>query len=347
MKPTILIDKNIPFIQGILEPFADVEYLDASNFTSKKIRMADALIIRTRTRCNKSLLQNSNVKLIVSATIGFDHIDTDFCERNGIEWYNTPGCNATSVAQYMASVFAFLEQKEECDLRGKKLGIVGVGNIGREVEKIAHFFEMSVLRNDPLREVLEKNEQFVSLRTIASEADIVTFHTPLTDKGNFPSRYLANADFFAQLKKQPYIINSARGGVVSEVALKIAFEKKQIAGFVLDCWENEPQVDEFLLNNAILATPHIAGYSADGKKNSTEQSVRLVSRFFGFGIDDFRLKVLALPQEVCFARNDLSRICLQSYDIEEDSEKLKTHPELFEEFRSNYPMRREILLRRK
>ena len=139
MKPTILIDKNIPFIQGIMEPFADVEYLDASNFTSKKIRMADALIIRTRTRCNKSLLQNSNVKLIVSATIGFDHIDTDFCERNGIEWYNTPGCNATSVAQYIASVFAFLEQKEECDLRGKKLGIVGVGNVGREVEKIAHF----------------------------------------------------------------------------------------------------------------------------------------------------------------------------------------------------------------
>lgn len=135
--------------------------------------------------------------------------------------------------------------------------------------------------------------------------------------------------------------------MVSEDALKIAFEKKQIAGFVLDCWENEPQVDEFLLNNAILATPHIAGYSADGKKNSTEQSVRLVSRFFGFGIDDFRLKVLALPQEVCFARNDLSRICLQSYDIEGDSEKLKTHPELFEEFRSNYPMRREILLRRK
>ena len=109
MKPTILIDKNIPFIQGILEPFADVEYLDASDFTSKKIRMADALIIRTRTRCNKSLLQNSNVKLIVSATIGFDHIDTDFCERNGIKWYNTPGCNATSVAQYIASVFAFLK----------------------------------------------------------------------------------------------------------------------------------------------------------------------------------------------------------------------------------------------
>lgn len=346
MKPTILIDKNIPFIHGILEPFAKVEYLESGAFSVEKVKKADALVVRTRTKCDESLLQHSRVKLIVSATIGFDHIDTEFCERNGIVWHNTPGCNATSVAQYMASVFAFLEQKEKCDLQGKKLGIVGVGNVGKEVEKVARFFGMDVLRNDPPRAILEKKESFVSLRTIALEADIVTFHTPLTYKGSFPSRYLANADFFSLLKKQPYIINTARGGIVCEEELKKAFSEKQIAGFVLDCWENEPNVDNFLLNNAILSTPHIAGYSADGKKNSTEQSVRLVSRFFDFGINNFQLKFFDPPQEVCFSREGLSRVCLQNYDVEKDSIKLKKNPKLFEEFRSNYPVRREICLRK-
>ena len=345
MKPTILIDKDIPFIQGILEPFANVEYLVAADFMPEKVRKADALVIRTRTKCNEALLGQSNVKLIVSATIGFDHIDVDFCERNGIEWHNTPGCNARSVAQYVTSVLAFLEQKEKCDLRGKTLGIVGVGNVGREVEKVARFFGMEVLRNDPPRASLENGEQFVSLQTIASEADIITFHSPLTTDGVFPTRYLANADFFAQLTKRPYIINTARGGIVCEKALRSSFEEHQIAGFVLDCWENEPNVDRFLLDNAILATPHIAGYSADGKMNSTEQSVRLVSRFFDFGINDFQLKVLSSPQKVCFTRENLSEICLRNYDVEQDSIKLKTNPELFENFRSNYPERREIILR--
>lgn len=344
MKPTILIDKNIPFIHGILEPFATVEYLESGAFGVEKVKKADALIVRTRTRCDESLLRHSGVKLIVSATIGFDHIDTDFCEENGIVWHNTPGCNAASVAQYMASVFAFFEQKEKSDLRGKKLGIVGVGNVGNEVEKVARLFDMDVLRNDPPRAILEKNAQFVPLHTIATEADIITFHTPLTDKGSFPSRYLANADFFSLLKNRPYIVNTARGGIVCEEELKNAFSEKQIAGFVLDCWENEPNVDNFLLSNAILSTPHIAGYSADGKKNSTEQSIRLVSRFFDFGINDFQLNVFDSPQDVRCSREDLSRICLQNYDVEKDSIKLKKNPELFEKFRSDYPVRREIRL---
>ncbi len=345
MKPTILIDKDIPFIQGILEPFANVEYLVAADFLPEKVRKADALVIRTRTKCNEALLGQSSVKLIVSATIGFDHIDVDFCKKNGIEWHNTPGCNARSVAQYVTSVFAFLERKEKCDLRGKTLGIVGVGNVGREVEKVARFFGMEVLRNDPPRANLESKEQFVSLQTIASEADIITFHTPLVAEGSFPTCYLANADFFARLAKRPYIINTARGGVVCEKSMKTSFEEKRIAGFVLDCWENEPNVDRFLLDNAILATPHIAGYSADGKMNSTQQSVRLVSRFFDFGIDDFQLNVLSAPQKVYFSRDNLSQICLKNYDVEKDSIELKTHPELFETFRSNYPERREIILR--
>ena len=162
-----------------------------------------------------------------------------------------------------------------------------------------------------------------------------------------PTGYLANEDFFAQLTKSPYIINTARGGIVCEKALRSSFEEQQIAGFVLDCWENEPNVDRFLLDNAILATPHIAGYSADGKMNSTEQGVRLVSRFFDFVINDFQLNVLSSPQKVYFSRDNLSQICLKNYDVEKDSIELKTHPELFETFRSNYPERREIVLQSK
>jgi len=162
----IIVDNKIPFIKGVLEPFADVEYYPAKEITSKTVKDADALIVRTRTKCNADLLESSKVKFIATATIGYDHIDTEYCLSKGINWTNAPGCNSGSVMQYIASVFAFLSGKYNFNYRDKTLGIIGVGNVGSKVEKLASQLGFKVLLNDPPRERAEGKSKFVSLNLL-------------------------------------------------------------------------------------------------------------------------------------------------------------------------------------
>lgn len=346
----IIIDDKIPYIEGALEPFAEVVYLPGSKTTPEVVKGADALITRTRTKCNRDLLDGSNVKFIATATIGFDHIDTEYCREAGIEWTNAPGCNSGSVEQYIASTLAVLSQKHNFSLSEKTIGIVGVGNVGSKVTRIAKAYGMNVLLNDPPRERAEGKGDFVSLNEILEQSDIITLHVPLNMTGEDKTFHLADDTFFAKAGKKPFVINSCRGEVVETGALKNALKSGTIAGAVIDCWENEPDIDRKLLEMVDIATPHIAGYSKDGKANGTAMSVQAVSRFFGLGIDNWTCQNVELPASTEITINEieknteevLKKAVLETYDIREDDERLRLSPENFEKQRGDYPVRREF-----
>ncbi len=346
----IIIDNKIPYIKGALEPFAEVIYLPGKETTPAVVKDADALITRTRTICNEKLLKGSNVKYIATATIGFDHIDTEYCSKTGIEWTNAPGCNAESVNQYITSALFSWSMRKRIDLRGLTIGVVGVGNVGSRVAKTCETLGMKVLLNDPPRERREGSAQFVSLKKIMKEADIITFHVPLNAEGIDATFHLADENFFQNLPKKPLIINSCRGEVVDTEAVYDAIEADDIAGFVADCWENEPDINLELLNLCEYGTPHIAGYSKDGKANGTKMSVQAISRFFNLGIDNWEPTNVELPKNTMIEIDGhqrreysiLAEAILSTYDIENDDDNLRDAPLKFEQLRGDYPVRREF-----
>ena len=361
----VLIDEKIPFIRQAAEClFDEVAYLPGDGFAgSAELADADALVIRTRTRCDGSLLSGSRVRFVATATIGFDHIDTAFMRRAGIGWANCPGCNAASVAQYVRNAILELTQplSPYPSLRGEGaspvtgvrqgaggllVGIVGYGHVGREVRKAVEAIGCEVLLNDPpLVEGGASPACFVSLETIARRCDVITFHTPLTAGGSHPTFHLADDSFFGSLGRRPVIVNAARGGVVDERALLRAFDRGLVGAMVIDTWEGEPVIDRELLARSFIATPHIAGYSADGKCNATRMALQAVCRHFGITIGD-RERFLALtappplPPEMqpC---GDPVRDALALYDPLADTARLKAEPSAFEALRGDYPVRRE------
>ena len=341
----ILADAHIPFLQGVAEQFGKVTYLPGSLFTKEAIKENDVLIVRTVTRFDKSNLSGSNVKLICSATIGYDHIDTQYCEANNIAWRTAPGCNAGSVEQYITTSLVRMAQKHNFELKNKTIGIVGVGNVGKKVAQACQILGMNVLLNDPPRQEVEKSDAFVDLTIIQKQADIITFHTPLTKKDKFPTFHLANELFFNNLAKSPIIMNSSRGAVVSNQALKAALKSGKASGAVIDTWENEPKIDLELLNMVDIGTPHIAGYSADGKWNATKMSLQNINSFFELNKDPLKLHPLPDIEHstIKLSANDkqLPKALLYSYDPLIDSNLLKENPKRFYYFRSHYPLRRE------
>ena len=335
----VIIDNKIPYINDAIERIADeVVYLPGGGFTNELVKDADALIVRTRTLCNRKLLEGSRVRFIATATIGYDHIDTEYCREAGITWTNCPGCNAGSVEQYIHAVLLLLKRKKGLRLEEATLGVVGVGHVGRRVARMAKDLGMRVLLNDPPR--ANKGEiGFVDLATIARECDVITFHAPLNREGKYSTFHLADEHFFRELKRTPYVINSSRGEVVETEALLVALSEGRVKDVVIDTWENEPDVNRGLLDKAFLATPHIAGYSADGKANATRMSLEALCRFFGLE-ESFDI-VPPEYSDICFSE-DSEEVFLQAYDPTRDSEWLKESPEKFEWFRGHYPLRREI-----
>lgn len=333
-----IIDSKIPYIRETIEKMADeVVYLPDDAFTPEIVKDADALIVRTRTRCNRELLEGSKVKFIATATIGYDHIDTEYCREAGIVWTNCPGCNAGSVEQYVHSVLLLLKREKGLDLQQATLGIVGVGHVGNRVARMAKDLGMRVLLNDPPR--ADRGEEgFVDLSTIARECDVITFHTPLYKDGVYRTFHLADEGFFLSLQKSPYIINSSRGEVVDTAALMAALSCGRVKDAIIDTWEHEPCISRELLGAAYIATPHIAGYSADGKANATRMSLEALCRFFHIDAD-FEIVPPALPS-IEFSEDE-EEVFLQLYNPLHDSERLKNAPEKFEWFRGNYPLRRE------
>ncbi len=346
----IIIDDKIPYIKGAFESVAEVVYLPGSKTTPEVAKDADAIVTRTRTICNEQLLADSSVKFIGTATIGFDHIDTDYCASAGIEWTNAPGCNSKSVEQYIASTIMVLAERKNLQLADLTIGVVGVGNVGSKVARICELFGMRVLLNDPPRERAEGSEAFVSLQQIKEQSDIITLHVPLESKGEDATFHLANDAFFAELKKTPFVINSCRGEVVETPAVKRAIQRKQISGFVCDCWENEPDIDLELLAITEIATPHIAGYSKDGKATGTLMSVQAINRFFQLGLDDWRPMGVEAPANPIIEIDGaglsqqaiLSKAILATYDIRNDDSTFRNDVASFEQQRGDYPTRREF-----
>ncbi len=310
----IIIESHIPFIRGIAEKAGhQVEYLAPEDFTPEKIKNIDALIIRTRTKCNAALLDGSNVRIIATATIGTDHIDLDYCRKKGIAVHNAPGCNAPAVAQYVLSVLARLKPDCRC------LGIVGVGHVGSIVNRWATANGIKTLLCDPPRALKEGNAGFVSLEEIARRCDVITFHVPLDST----TRHMINREFLASAAPDALIINAARGPVADTDALLSATQT-----LAIDCWEGEPEINARLLAKATVATPHIAGYSLEGKQRATAMALNAVD------------PAIMLPVAKVTDSPTLAKI-KESYDPIADTTALKSSPSAFETLRNTYPYRPE------
>ena len=335
----VLIDDKIPYIKEAAKwLFDEVAYLPGIAFQdSPEVKEADALIIRTRTLCNEALLGNSKVQFVATATIGYDHIDTAFMQRAQIGWTNCPGCNASSVAQYVRNSILCLGSIG-------KVGIVGYGHVGKAVRQALEPIGCEVLINDPPLAQFVKSPDchpvnLSTLNTLAEQCDVITFHTPLTYNGEFPTFHLADEEFFRRLRKTPVIINTARGGVVDERAMLHAHDKGLISEMIIDTWEGEPHINLDLLQKAFIATPHIAGYSADGKSNATRMALRALCHHFGIDIcDEDRFMTLTAPPPL--PQRSMTD-ALSLYNPLSDSARLKAAPANFEALRNNYPLRRE------
>ncbi len=330
----IIIERNIPFIAGLLEPYADVRYLAADEFTPETVADADGLVVRTRTRCDAALLEGSKVKFIDTATIGTDHVDLDWCHSHAIAVVNAPGCNAPAVAQY---VFASIMQLINRPVNQYKIGIVGVGHVGSIVERWARSLDMQVMVCDPPRQRAEGGDGWSTLDEIAAECDIITFHTPLTREGDDATYHIADSAFFAKLRRQPIIINTARGGITDTPALIDAIDDGLVSHAVIDCWEGEPDISLELLSRAVIATPHIAGYSHEGKVRATQMTLDALTAFFYLPrINTFVRAPHGIPKAVT------AKAIISSYNPMADTRALKADPTAFEQLRNDYRYRTEI-----
>ncbi|MDR3261913.1 MAG: 4-phosphoerythronate dehydrogenase [Tannerella sp.] len=347
----IVADDKIPFLRGALEPYADIVYLPGAGITPADVADADAIFTRTRTKCHAGLLQGSRVKLIATATIGYDHIDTAYCEANGIRWVNAPGCNSSSVQQYITAALVTLANAHGLRFPELTLGVVGVGNVGSKVAKAGAALGMRVLLNDPPRADKEGQAAFTPLDELLEQSDIVTCHTPLAKEAPYPTYHLASDAFFERMKEGAVFINSSRGQVTDSAALKRAAQSK-LSNYLLDVWEGEPTPDPVLLEGAFIGTPHIAGYSSDGKANGTAACIHELCRFFGLDIlpDWYPALIPSPPMPVILSVDCKGKTGEQvfyeavthTYPIGEDSLRLKQSPETFEEQRGNYWIRREF-----
>lgn len=327
----IVIDSAIPFIQGVLEPYADVKYIAGNKITAQSIADCDALIIRTRTKCDEKLLKGSRVKFIATATIGTDHIDIPYCLKQRIIIASAGGCNARGVLQWVAAALKQVAMADNKRPEEYTLGVVGVGNVGSLVSKYAKSWGFKVLECDPPRQSREGGD-FVNIEQIAKQCDIVTLHTPLDSS----THHLIDEAMLGKMRNGVTIINASRGSVADNGAVA------KIAGrYIFDVWEDEPDIEQDILNGAMLATPHIAGYSKQGKANATAMSVRALASFFGLPLMTWypeeveRIEAREISwDDMCSSIDDFCPITAQS-------NQLKDNPTEFENIRNNYNYRNE------
>ena len=339
----VVVDSHIPYLEGVLEPLGDVRVLAPEKITAEAVADADILLIRTRTKVGQALLgDNPRCSFAGTCTIGLDHIDAAYCREHGITAVNAPGCNAPAVAQYVFSAIARLINRP---VDQYVLGIVGVGNIGKLVQKWAEGLGMRVMLCDPPRQRAEGGDGWCSLDDIAREADIVTFHTPLTREGDDATFHLADSKFFNKLRRAPVFINAARGPVTDNNALKEAIKSGQVSHAVIDVWEGEPNIDKELLDLVAIGTPHIAGYSSSGKVRATTMVLDSLARHLGpelmqetYGSDRFTVPAPEPPAIPAIVR--LPQVA-RSYDIMVDDATLRREYTNFENLRDYYPLRPE------
>jgi len=347
----VICDSHIPFLKGVLEPYCEVVYVPGRDISPATVKDADALIVRTRTKCDSTLLKGSKVRFIATATIGYDHIDTVWCRANSIEWTNAPGCNSWSVQQYMGSLLITMARRFGFECRQKTLGIVGVGNVGSKVARLAALLGFRVLLCDPPRARREGGSGFVDLDRIISESDIISCHVPLTTQGEDATYHLIDSNVLSRMNSSQILINTSRGEVVDCQALRQALEKGALKAASLDVWENEPDIDSRLLELLFSGTPHIAGYSADGKAAGTMMCVQALGRFFDLPCKEWEVQDMPFPSQTLEFTIDtkdrkpqdvLADAILHTYNVMDDDAALRKDILSFEKQRSEYPVRREF-----
>ncbi len=355
MKDRLLIigDEQIAYIDKVFCGFHKLITLPTSELTCSKIQKADVLLVRSVTKVNEELLKGTKVKIIGSVTSGIDHIDRKYLRRNGIKLLYAPGSNANSVAEYVIACLLIIAKRKKISLTEKTIGIIGVGNVGKRVAKKCQALGMQVLLNDPPKFIRTKDKRFLSLKN-PSEADIITLHIPLTFSGKYRTFHLINEEFLRNIKEGSILINTSRGKVIDENAL-LKYHSK-LGGLILDVWENEPDINIELLKRVDIGTPHIAGYSLDGRFNGTFMVYRKLCRLLNRKPDILREKILPRLNKklnITLGTDLIDTLCntvLKVYNPELDHQSLvkivklnsAQRQEYFKLLRRNYPERREF-----
>lgn len=349
----ILVDENISFADSAFNQFGKVVLKSGREVTNKHLKDIDVLIVRSITTVDEDLLKNTPVKFVGTATIGTDHIDLEYLNKRKIYFADAKGCNAYSVAEYVVAAMLNLAVRFDFKLKDKSIGIVGIGNVGSKVAAFTEALGMKVLLNDPPLKRSGDKRNFVDLDEILN-CDIITLHTPLNHTGIDKTLHLINKENLSKINNGAIIINSSRGAVINNNDLLYEIERKNLKT-VLDVWENEPDINEQLLKNVVIGTPHIAGYSYEGKVNGTKMIYNSLCRYlhkepvFNFNLskpDTFRLNFI---NDNYFEKN-LNNLVEQIYSLRKDDDKMKKSVMMLREERikyfdlqrKNYPVRREF-----
>ncbi|GBD92835.1 erythronate-4-phosphate dehydrogenase [bacterium BMS3Abin05] len=354
----IIADENIPFVREAFAGFGDVLTVPGRKITPGMVRSADILLVRSVTKADRNLLKNSRLKFVATATTGTDHIDLDYLRREGIGFSNAAGSNANSVAEYVFAALFDLALRFGWTLSDKTLGVIGVGHIGSKVAARARSLGMAVLENDPPLKRETGDPRFLPLKEVLLNADILTWHVPLTFGGIDKTFHLMDAKKLACLKSGSVLINTSRGPVVDNAALKEKLKKAGLQPVVLDVWENEPHIDSELLSLVTIGTPHTAGYSFDAKVNGTRMIYDAVCKFLGREPAWRPEKLVpppAVPELIIRAGEKRDEEIIQNiiqkvYAIREDDRRLRKITALpeaergayFDALRRDYPVRREF-----
>ena len=355
----IVADQNIPFVKECFSSIGQVQTCSGRQLTADQLADAELLLVRSVTKVNQALLKGSRIKFVATATIGVEHVESAYLAAQGIGFASAPGSNANSVAEYIVAALLALGKKYKFELAKKSIGVVGVGNVGSRVAHKCAALGLRVLLNDPPLQRKTGDSKYRPLSELHG-CDFITFHTPLTKEGIDKSYHLADANFFASLKKGAVFLNSSRGGVHDTVALKQAMAEGKLLGVVLDVWENEPNIDPDLLRKVDLSTPHIAGYSFDGKVSGLLMIYRAACAHFGLTPSHTEADFLPAPKvpQITITpeqlKDPLERIVhdtvQQVYVINRDdfnTREILTQPEpdrgaFFDRLRKEYPERREF-----
>lgn len=345
----ILIDENILLAKQVFSHLGRVRLINGRNITNKTLENTDILIVRSITNVNEKLLKNSKVQFVGSATIGSEHVDLDYLRNNKIYFCNAPGSNAYSVAEYVITALLGLAVKYNFKLSDRSIGIIGHGNIGKKVDSFCKVFKMNVLLNDPPLKKLAGYEKYLPLRDIL-KTDIATLHVPLNMVGRYKTFHLLDKNKLKMIKQNSIVINTSRGGVIDTNEFLSTLKIKKIKT-VLDVWESEPNINKELLNLVDIGTPHIAGYSLEGKINGTKQIYSELCNYLNkknnWQLHEPKRKnrTLKFKRENTIEKS-IFNIIKKIYDINYDSELLKksisSKKNYFDKLRRNYKERREF-----
>jgi erythronate-4-phosphate dehydrogenase len=352
----IVADENIPLLDAFFAGFGEVRRVPGRSIDRATVEQADVLLVRSVTNVNRALLEGSKVRFVGTCTIGTDHLDLDYFQQAGITWSSAPGCNARGVVDYVLGSLLTLAEIEGVDLTSRTYGVVGAGEVGGRLVKVLQGLGWNVLVCDPPRQATEGGD-FVSIEQIVEQCDVISLHTPLKKHGAGSTWHLFDKDRLNQLKPGTWLINASRGPVVDNAGLRDVLLEREDLQAVLDVWEGEPEVDVALADLCVLATPHIAGYSLDGKQRGTAQIYQAYCDFVGqpeqVSLNDL-LPAPWLAQVTLDAKADpawvLAMLCRGVYDPRRDDADFRRslvgsvseQRAAFDLLRKNYPSRREI-----